>query len=189
MRWEAEVTCLASQLRPTHPGSLQAAYARARLPWHPGCPEGCSVPSLILSDWKQSGHVQILSLLCRSGAVVWDRSVSTFSVCLSRFPSEGWQHFPPSISDFRSWWCDFSASFSSLIEMIPGANGAPYVVLTIPLLLPSCLSRVQLCATPQTAAHQALLSLGFSRQEHWSGLPLTSANAVYFVLSISVTGL
>ena len=93
MRWEAGVTCLASQLRPIHPGSLQATNARARLPWHPGCPEGCSVPSLIPSDWKPSGHVQILSLLCRSGAVVWDRKVSTFSVCLSRFPSEGWQHF------------------------------------------------------------------------------------------------
>ena len=31
-------------------------------------------------------------------------------------------------------------------------------------------SRVRLCATPQTAAHQAPPSLGFSRQEHWSGL-------------------
>ena len=39
------------------------------------------------------------------------------------------------------------------------------------LLLLSCFSHVRLCATPQTAAHQAPLSLGFSRQEHWSGLP------------------
>ena len=39
------------------------------------------------------------------------------------------------------------------------------------LLLLSRFSRVQLCATPQMAAHQALPSLGFSRQEHWSGLP------------------
>ena len=39
------------------------------------------------------------------------------------------------------------------------------------LLLLSCFSRVRLCATPQTAAHQAPPSLGFSRQEHWSGLP------------------
>ena len=30
-------------------------------------------------------------------------------------------------------------------------------------------SHVGLCATPQTAAHQAPLSLGFSRQEHWRG--------------------
>ena len=42
------------------------------------------------------------------------------------------------------------------------------------LLLLSRFSRVQLCVTPQTAAHQALLSLGFSRQEHWSGLPFPS---------------
>ena len=39
------------------------------------------------------------------------------------------------------------------------------------LLLLSRFSRVRLCATPQTAANQAPSSLGFSRQEHWSGLP------------------
>ena len=39
------------------------------------------------------------------------------------------------------------------------------------LLLLSRFSRVRLCVTPQTAAHQAPPSLGFSRQEHWSGLP------------------
>ena len=39
------------------------------------------------------------------------------------------------------------------------------------LLLLSHFSCVQLCGTPQTAAHQAPLSLGFSRQEHWSRLP------------------
>jgi len=38
------------------------------------------------------------------------------------------------------------------------------------LLLLSRFSRVRLCATPETAAHQAPLSMGFSRQEHWSGL-------------------
>ena len=42
------------------------------------------------------------------------------------------------------------------------------------LLLLSCFSRVQLCATPQTAAHQAPPSLGFSRQGYWSGLPFPS---------------
>ena len=42
------------------------------------------------------------------------------------------------------------------------------------LLLLSHFSRVQLCATPHMAAHQAPLSLGFSRQEHWSGLPFPS---------------
>ena len=42
------------------------------------------------------------------------------------------------------------------------------------LLLLSRFSHVRLCATPQTAAHQAPPSLGFSRQEHWSGLPFPS---------------
>ena len=36
----------------------------------------------------------------------------------------------------------------------------------------SCLSGVQLFAAPWTIAHQALLSMGFFRQEHRSGLPL-----------------
>ena len=33
------------------------------------------------------------------------------------------------------------------------------------------LSRARLSATPWTVAHQAPLSTGFSKQEHWSGLP------------------
>ena len=36
------------------------------------------------------------------------------------------------------------------------------------------LSHVQIFATPWTIAHQAPLSMEFSRQEHWSGLPLPS---------------
>ena len=36
------------------------------------------------------------------------------------------------------------------------------------------LSRVRLLVTPWTAAHQAPLSTGFSRQEDWSGVPLPS---------------
>ena len=38
------------------------------------------------------------------------------------------------------------------------------------------LSRVQLFATPWTAAYQAPPSMGFSRQEYWSGVPLPSPN-------------
>ena len=36
------------------------------------------------------------------------------------------------------------------------------------------LSHVRLFVTPWTVAHQALLSMGFSRQEYWSGLPFPS---------------
>ena len=35
-------------------------------------------------------------------------------------------------------------------------------------------SHVRFCATPWTAAYQASPSMGFSRQEHWSGLPFPS---------------
>jgi len=47
-------------------------------------------------------------------------------------------------------------------------------MLLLLLLLLSRFSRVRLCETPYTAAHQAPPSLGFSRQEHWSGLPFPS---------------
>ena len=36
------------------------------------------------------------------------------------------------------------------------------------------LSHVQLFVTPWTAARQAPLSMGFPRQENWSGLPFPS---------------
>ena len=36
------------------------------------------------------------------------------------------------------------------------------------------LSRVQLFATPRTVAYKAPLSMGFSRQGYWSGLPFPS---------------
>ena len=40
-------------------------------------------------------------------------------------------------------------------------------------------SHVQLLATPWTAAYQAPLSMGFSRQEYWSGLPSPSPDTWY----------
>ena len=36
------------------------------------------------------------------------------------------------------------------------------------------LNHVRLFVTPWTVAYQALLSMGFSRQEYWSGLPFPS---------------
>ena len=38
----------------------------------------------------------------------------------------------------------------------------------------SCFIRVRLFVTPWTVANQAPLSMGFSRQEYWSGLPFPS---------------
>ena len=47
-------------------------------------------------------------------------------------------------------------------------------LLLLLLLLLSHFSCVGLCVTPEREAHQAPPSLGFSRQEHWSGLPFPS---------------
>ena len=56
-------------------------------------------------------------------------------------------------------------------KVVKNANTEDQIALS---LLLSHFSRVQLCATPEMAAHQAPPSLGFSRQEHWSGLPFPS---------------
>ena len=53
------------------------------------------------------------------------------------------------------------------------------------LLLLTCFSCVCLCAILWTVAHQAPLSMEFSRQEYWSGLPIPSpAPLSYLVLNI-----
>ena len=49
-----------------------------------------------------------------------------------------------------------------------------YHCFLLPLLLLSRFNCVRLCTTPQTAAHKAPPSLGFSRQEYWSGFPFPS---------------
>ena len=54
-------------------------------------------------------------------------------------------------------------------------SSGPLEALFLIKLLPlSHFNRVRLCVTPLLAGHQAPLSLGFSRQEHWTGLPFPS---------------
>ena len=48
------------------------------------------------------------------------------------------------------------------------------LIYSLLLLLLSRVSCVRLCVTPQTTAHQASPSLGFFKQEHWTGLPFPS---------------
>ena len=66
-------------------------------------------------------------------------------------------------------WTDSSVKWGDL-GLTPDLVSAILFVWMLLLLL-SCFSPIWLCAAPETAAHQAPLSLGFSRQEHWSGLP------------------
>ena len=105
------------------------------------------------------------------------------------------------VASGSSWWCIYdSVHLSKCTEMYTHKMNCTICTLTVnskkrdqplytvgrnvnwyshygeqyALLLLSCFSRVQLCVTPETAAHQASPSLGFSRQEHWSGLPFPS---------------
>ena len=51
------------------------------------------------------------------------------------------------------------------------------------------LSRVQLFITPWTAAYQAPPCMGFSRQEYWSGVPLSSPEVVNYLRLKSLSGI
>ena len=77
-------------------------------------------------------------------------------------------------------------TISMLCSLIPGLNCfllASQVVLVVKNLpanaaaAANSLQSCPLCATPETAAHQALPFMGFSRQEYWSGVPLPSPTA------------
>ena len=61
------------------------------------------------------------------------------------------------------------ASDTVHVPMISKHEALPQVKVKVKLL-----SRVQLLATPWTVAYQAPPSMGFSRQEYWSGLPFPS---------------
>ena len=75
----------------------------------------------------------------------------------------------------------------------PGDLPDPGIELVFPALQADCLpseppgkvkvkslSRVQLFETPWTAAYKAPPSMGFSRQEYWSGVPSPSPNGREF---------
>ena len=68
----------------------------------------------------------------------------------------------------------YSPIHTHLVYTGVAINSHRNTTLFLLLLLLSRFSHVWLCATPQMAAHQAPPSLGFSRQEHWSGLPFPS---------------
>ena len=105
---------------------------------------------------------------------------------------------------FFSFWCTslymllsrFSLTLCDPIDGSPPGSPVPGILQarTLEWVAISCsrawkwkvkvksLSLVRLLATPWTAAHQAPLSMGFSRQECWSGVPLPSLS-LYIISS------
>ena len=70
------------------------------------------------------------------------------------------------------WPSNFSAWY--MPQRIENRYSNKYFFTDIHVCLLSCFSHVQLSAALWTADHQAPLSVGFSRQEYWSGLPCSS---------------
>ena len=61
-------------------------------------------------------------------------------------------------------------------------NPSPFLKLqnqNFHVLFDQSLSRVRLFVTPWTVARQALLPMGFSRQEYWSGLPFPTPGVIF----------
>ena len=115
----------------------------------------------------------------------WDSAILIRSIIIKGFPGvTSGKEYSGQCRKHKRCWLDH------WIRKIPGGghgkllqssglknlmnSGAWWVTVLLLLLLLSHFSRVWLCATPQTEAHQAPPSLGFSRQEHWSGLPFPS---------------
>ena len=73
----------------------------------------------------------------------------------------------PGLISFKMDWLDLLAVQGTLQSLLQHHSSKASI-----LRRSAFFSCVQLLATPWTAAYQASLSMGFSRQEYWSGLPL-----------------
>ena len=90
------------------------------------------------------------------------------NLCLLHWQADSWHWvtrespLPHELNLKSRWWWGPKCGFWGSLNRSTAAAAAKS--------FQSCLT---LC-DPMTAAHQALLSLGFSRQKHWSGLPFPS---------------
>ena len=103
--------------------------------------------------------------------ILWRRECQSTPVFL---PGES--HGQRSLAGYNPWDCKESDTTKWLIlhyyKHLPRlAHLARSFLLRSVYLMLSC---VQLFVTPSTIAHQAPLSMKFSRQEYWSGLPVPS---------------
>ena len=153
-----------------HPGLRYMAGPAAPFPPCPHLLHSADWFLLLKTFWSRKDSCYLLWL--NSGPLgAWQGYGSLLPPPKSRlfFPGS-WELAGPS-ADMRlpyDWCCSRSGiCWAGVTGCISWHDG-------LLLLLLSRFSRVWLCATPWMAAHQAPPSLGFSRQEHWSGLPFPS---------------
>ena len=111
-------------------------------------------------------HLTYISMIIPISILPITPQNSNFNLCQSYYWKIKWF-----LCLFKNQWvriCFYMVTDICISDLDYFRNGM------LLLLLLSRFSRVRLYATPQTAAHQAPPSLGFSRQEHWSGLPFPS---------------
>ena len=67
---------------------------------------------------------------------------------------------------------------NEVLSTLPGTESLVMVIMTVMKVKVKSLSHVQLFATPWAVAYHAPPSMGFSRQEYWSGLPFIGASVL-----------
>ena len=135
---------------------------------------------LVITFLPRSKHLLISWLQSPSAVSSEPRKVKSATVSTVS-PSISYEVMGPDAMIFVFWMLSFKPTFSlssfTFIKWFFSSfplSAIRVVSSAYLLLLLSRFSHVRLCATPQTAAHQAPPSLGFCRQEYWSGLPLPS---------------
>ena len=88
------------------------------------------------------------------------------SQCLSSLHSQ--PCCPAGLLSCPATWPFYSIKSSKLLTC---SASCPWMFISLRACMLHCVSRVSLFETLWTIAHQTLLSMGFSRQEYWSGLP------------------
>ena len=150
--------------RETHPAS--PPRSPLTLSWQFSCRRLSSFPSII-SSFLLPPPVPHPHHSCSS-------ELRAAQLCLLRVPSPTSISTGPKATSFPSQQHPSGSFHDGEGGVWRTEIGNDYRTCMLLLLLLSRFSRVRLCVTPWTAAHQVPPSLGFSRQEHWSGLPLPS---------------
>ena len=118
--------------------------------------------------------------------MIWEVDVTTHA----NAEITDWIHpgFTGSFLDQPGWTWNKSSTRWQLINFVSTIPSSVNKLLELfwrllfSIMKVKSLSRVRLFATPGTAAHQAPPSMGFSRQEYWSGLPFPSPNGSIRIL-------